>query len=83
MKIGDKIPIVLTVVRQAIHGEKVKSDNGEEFALMNLRGNKFWASTTGRDNGTMILVCDDHLETEASLIKRRAIVDLIECGVGA
>lgn len=79
MKPGDKIPIVLEVVEIAKDGEEV-TQNGETFTLNNMRGNKWWAVPVGHKT-PRILICSD-FDTEASMIKRKAIVDLLECGVG-
>jgi len=81
MKPGDKIPIVLTVVRPLDFKEKVKASDGTEVEIINYRNDKFWASPGGDPNGSLILICGGGLETEAGTKRRRAIVDLIECGV--
>lgn len=78
MQIGDKIPVVLQVIRPVFHGETI-IQNGNAIEVSNLRGNKFWAAPIGTD-APCYMVCDDG-ETECGIIKRRAIVDLIECGV--
>jgi len=82
MKIGDKIPVVLTVVRSANQTEIIKDIDGKDVEINNIRGNKFWASPNGTPNGPFILLCSDG-ETEAGEIRRKAMVDLIECGVGS
>lgn len=79
MKPGDKIPIILEVTEPAEHGEMVTTQ-GEPFEVINWRGDKWWAVPKGC-KGPRILVCSD-LDTEAKLIERKAIVDLLECGVG-
>lgn len=77
MKVGDKIPIVIEVIRPAEDGEEVKDLDGKTFKLCNVKGDKFWAAPRG--NGSPILVCDNG-ETEPVLMRRKAIVDLIENG---
>ena len=72
--------IVIEVVREVVHGEVVKDHDGKDFEINNHRGNKFWAKPI-HCNGPMIMVCSD-LDTEKGLIQRRAIVDLLESGVG-
>lgn len=79
MKIGDKIPVVLQVKRPVYHGETLFI-NGEAMEILNPRGNKYLAAPIGCDKGPFYLVCEDG-ETECGQIKRRAMVDLIECGL--
>ena len=82
MKPGDKIPIILEVVEPAKDGEVIKDYQGQDFELSNKRGNKWWAIPKGT-TGPRILVCSDcGDDTESGAIKRKAIVDLLECGVG-
>ena len=73
MKIGDKLPILLEVIKPVEYGDEW---NGSK--LENLRGNLYWASPVGCV-GPNIVVCSD-LETECKLKSRKAIVDLMECG---
>lgn len=75
MKPGDKLPIILEVIKPVEYG-----DNWNGQKLENLRGNLFWAAPKGCE-GAAIVVCSD-LETEKNIIERKAIVDLLECGVG-
>lgn len=79
MKIGDKIPCVLVISSVVEDGEKVTL-NGQTLEVSNMRGNKFWATAPGSDQ--KIMVCCDPLETEARQICRKAMVDLLETGVG-
>lgn len=78
MKTGDKIPVVLLVTDPVKDGEQIEV-GGKMIEVNNTRGNKWWSVPFGT-SGPRIMVCDDG-DTECRLIGRRAIVDLIECGV--
>ncbi len=73
MKPGDKLPIIVEVIKPVEYG-----DNWNGTKLENLRGDLFWAAPKGCPS-QMIVVCSD-MDTERRLISRKAIVDLIECG---
>ncbi len=78
MKPGDKIPIVLEVVRAVVDGEPYVDVNGNPTGLSNKRGNLWWACPVGAKQ-PLIVVCDD-METVESVQRRNSIVELIELG---
>jgi len=76
MKVGDKIPCFLEIVREMQDGEEIVVD-GKPQQISNLRRNKFWAVPWGNKEGPELLVCCD-LETEAKRSQRAALVTLIQ-----
>ena len=81
MKPGDKIPIVLEVVESVKEGTMIQGDNGSFMEVSNHLKKLWWAVPLGSKQ-PLILVCSD-MESEAGIIKRKAVVALIQCGVGS
>lgn len=76
MKVGDKIPIVVEIVRPAESGEEITTPEGTVVHLDNRKGNLFWASP-GHSQNSLILVHSD-AETPGLLAAFRYIVHLLE-----
>jgi hypothetical protein len=83
LKPGDKIPIVLEIVRAVVDGEEYSGNQLPPCKIDNKRQNYFWAVPSG-SKGPLIIICSDFL-TDKDLCKRTVMINLVEllnCGLG-